>query len=265
MESNCTDSAVPEQEDRSTRMEAVMAQYETALLRYATRIVRDAHLAQDVVQNAFIKLYANWKDNTRPDERLKTWLYRVTHNEAIDLIRRESRLQILHKAHSEEQDACTDGVNCPRTETERFALVMDHVGKLDPTERQVLLLRLEEGLSYGEIAAVTGRSVGNIGCILHNAVKTLSKHLRTEVRDQKSEVSLPCEARKAKQGGQPALRSSKSEAGLSVVSCQSGEAGAGRNGGGWKAEDRRQRSEVKAEGSGASTNKTGFPARGGEQ
>jgi RNA polymerase sigma factor (sigma-70 family) len=49
------------------------------------------------------------------------------------------------------------------------------VDTLSPVERQVLLLRLEEGLSYKEIAAVTERSVGNVGKVLHHAVKKLSE------------------------------------------------------------------------------------------
>lgn len=178
MENGSTTAGGPESLDRARQMEAVMVQHETALLRYATRIVGDAHLAQDVVQNAFIKLYASWKEGTKPSDRLKSWLYRVTHNEAVDLIRRESRLQVLYQAHAEEQAvACPDGHNCPAS-TGQIETVMQHLNKLDPTERQVLLLRLEEGLSYADIAAVTGRTSGNIGCILHNAVKKLSERLK---------------------------------------------------------------------------------------
>ncbi|MEI6971162.1 MAG: RNA polymerase sigma factor [bacterium] len=155
-----------------------MTQHEAALLRYANRIVGDAHLAQDVVQNAFVKLFAGWKDGTRPSDKLKTWLYRVTHNEAVDLIRRESRLQVLHQAHAEEKAAaCPDGQHCAANGNEQFETVLRHLRRLEPLERQVLLLRLEEGLSYAEIAAVTGRTTGNIGCVLHNAVTKLSKIL----------------------------------------------------------------------------------------
>ena len=57
--------------------------------------------AQDVVQNTFIKLFRKWKKGMQPSNRLKSWLYRVTHNEAVDLIRRESRLQVLHAKHAE--------------------------------------------------------------------------------------------------------------------------------------------------------------------
>ena len=72
--------------DRMAQMEAIVAEHETALLRYATRLVNSPTAAQDVVQNVFVKLFRGWDRGTRPSAKLKGWLYRVTHNEAVDLI-----------------------------------------------------------------------------------------------------------------------------------------------------------------------------------
>jgi RNA polymerase sigma-70 factor (ECF subfamily) len=163
-------------------MEAIVAEHETALLRYATRILDNPATAEDVVQNVFVKLFENWKKGTRPSDKLKSWLYRVTHNEAIDYIRHESRLSILHSKQAEESAECTDGVHCAESEAERRTMVLEHVHKLHPTEQQILLLRLEEGLSYKEIADVTGRTEGNVGCILHNAVLKLSKKVKESTK-----------------------------------------------------------------------------------
>jgi RNA polymerase sigma-70 factor (ECF subfamily) len=166
--------------DRRLLMEAVVAAHEQGLLRYAARILNNSASAEDVVQNVFIKLFRSWPGDGRPADRLKPWLYRVTHNEAVDHIRRESRLQLLHARHSEDVPAeCPDGRNCPGSrEEERRALVLEHLRKLDDREQQVLLLRLEEGLSYRDISEVTGRTEGNVGNILHHAVKKLSASLR---------------------------------------------------------------------------------------
>jgi RNA polymerase sigma factor (sigma-70 family) len=167
--------------ERAIQMEAIVAEYETPLLRYTMRIVRNPHHAQDVVQNTFVKLMKMWQPGMQPGKRLKGWLYRVSHNEAIDLIRKESRRNALHERHAEEVTVdCPDGHNCPASDDERAQLVMRHVHKLKPAERQILLLRLEEGLSYKEITEVTGRTVGNVGCILHNAVKKLSGMLAAD-------------------------------------------------------------------------------------
>ena len=167
-----------------SQMETIVEQYETALLRYAARLVNSPTLAQDVVQNVFIKLYNGWKDGMKPSPKLKGWLYRVTHNEAVDFVRKESRLRVLHEKHAEKvMDECPDGHNCPAAVGDRKELVLENLKKLHPVEQQIVLLRMEEGFSYREISQVTGRTEGNIGNILHHAVKKLSvmmqKHRET--------------------------------------------------------------------------------------
>jgi RNA polymerase sigma-70 factor (ECF subfamily) len=165
---------------RAMQVEAIMAEHEGALLRYAARILNNADTAQDVVQNVFIKLFRGGTPPALGADQLKSWLYRVTHNEAVDHIRRESRLQLLHTRQAEEAPPeCPDGRHCPGSrEEERRALVLQHLRRLDDREQQVLLLRLEEGLSYRAISDVTGRTEGNVGNILHHAVRKLSESLR---------------------------------------------------------------------------------------
>lgn len=170
--------------DRLTEMEAIVSEHETSLIRYASRILNNPSAAQDVVQNVFIKLFRNWKEGTRPSPQLKGWLYRVTHNEAVDHIRRESRLGKLHVRHSEEAEIqCPDGHNCPAANVDRKTMVLKLLNKLKPQEQQVILLRLDQGLSYSEISTITGRSEGNVGNILHHAVKRLSGMIANNLRD----------------------------------------------------------------------------------
>ncbi len=167
--------------DRTEVMEAIVSQHETALLRYAARLVNSPTAAQDVVQNVFIKLFRKWDGHSQPSAKLKSWLFRVTHNEAVDLIRRESRLRVLHEKHAEDRAlSCPDGHNCPPSEEDKKATVLTHLKRLHTREQQVVLLRLEQGLSYKEIANITGRSEGNVGNILHHAVHKLSTILQQE-------------------------------------------------------------------------------------
>jgi len=167
----------------SRAMEAIVAEHETALLRYATRIVNSPTAAQDVVQNVFIKLFRQWREGTHPSDKLKGWLFRVTHNEAVDFIRRESRLRVLHEKQAKQATAdCPDGIHCATAEDERRQMVLRSLRKLHPREQQIVLLRLEEGLSYTEIAKITGRTEGNVGNILHHAVLKLSRQVKRGVK-----------------------------------------------------------------------------------
>jgi len=170
-----------EQTDAGAKaMEQVMASYEAALLRYATRLLNNADAAQDVVQTAFIRLHEHWAECGQwAADHLKNWLYRTTHNAAVDYIRREERLRKLHDSHAEETGGVAEADQCRAIDAdERKELVLGFVAMLDAAEREVLLLRLQEGLSYQEIARITGRSEGNVGFLLHFAVKHLSQHLR---------------------------------------------------------------------------------------
>ena len=165
--------------DRERALERVMAEHEAGLLRYAARLVSDASTAQDVVQEVFIKLYRGWTDGARPAQSLKSWLYRVAHNAAVDHIRRESRLRVLHERQAETTDPAAPARQHREVEAkEAMHLALTHVKRLSPGEQQVVLLRLQEGLSYREIAEVTRRTEGNVGCILHHALKKLSASLR---------------------------------------------------------------------------------------
>lgn len=162
---------------RRATMEAVVAEHEAGLLRYATRILNNPFEAQDVVQNVFIRFFRNW-DTAEPPDNLRAWLYRATHNEAVDHIRRESRRRELHEREGEErQREETPGGAATMTPEEKRERVLELLCRLDPREQQVILLRLDQGLSYEEISRVTGRSEGNVGNILHHAVKKLSRLL----------------------------------------------------------------------------------------
>ena len=160
-------------------MEAVIDTYQTPLLRYAARLLNNATLAQDAVQNAFIKLFRQWPCGMKPDARLKAWLFKVVHNEAVDLIRAEERLRRHHKGHAAKLlDETSGGCYEDQQPDERLAMVRACMGVLTPAQRQVILLRMQQEMSYEEIARVTGQSTGYVGFLLHQAVTRLSDAVR---------------------------------------------------------------------------------------
>ena len=164
----------------NTEFEGVMREYETPLLRYAARMLNDPSAAQDVVQTTFIKLYKGWENGAKPGKQMAGWLYRVTHNNAVDYIRKENRLRVLHNHHSEEEEILKKVAGNPGLEQqEKMTLALRFLRELEPDEQQVVVLRLQEGKTYREISEITKKSEGNVGYILHHAVKKLSKRLQT--------------------------------------------------------------------------------------
>ncbi|MDF7798183.1 RNA polymerase sigma factor [Pontiellaceae bacterium B1224] len=159
-------------------LEEAMEQYQSSLLRYATRVLNNEEAAQDVVQEAFIRLHGNLEKIKTRGVQMKGWLFRTTHNVAVDYIRKESRRRALHEKQSKQADLFANDPTAQQEREEKQALVMRHLNTLKPKEREVLVLRLQEGMSYKDIAGVLKRSEGYVGTLIHTATKKLSQSLQ---------------------------------------------------------------------------------------
>ncbi len=152
---------------------AVLAAFEAPLLRHAAAIVGSASAAQDVVQESFLRLLASGQ----PIDNLSAWLHRVTHNLALDHLRKEARLRKLHMAAAPRTEPTAPSPAEDLDQREAHALILGELERLTPNERAVLQLKIKEGRSYQEIAALTGLSTSNVGYLIHQGLKKLSARL----------------------------------------------------------------------------------------
>lgn len=158
---------------------AVIGAFQAPLLRYAARLLNNVTLAQDVVQNTLIKLSRRVPPPEAPTDEVRNWLFRVAHNEAVDLIRAEERKRRLHTAYAEQQDCETEGGLCFDTgASEQEQAVLECLAVLSPLQKQVVLLRLQQGLSYEQIGEIVGEKSGYVGNLLHHAVKALAAEVK---------------------------------------------------------------------------------------
>jgi RNA polymerase sigma-70 factor (ECF subfamily) len=164
-------------------IEEVFAALESPLLAYARRLVGDFAVAEDVVQDAFMKLHSQFQQVRTP----QPWLYRTVHNLAVDHQRRASRIVLVDDRTSEDMPAndTADSQPMPDEQIARWegiGLVRLVLETLDARSRELIRLRFEEELSYKDIAESTGLTVGNVGYILHHALKAMALELeKTEV------------------------------------------------------------------------------------
>ena len=160
-------------------MQATLSRFEGDLLRYARRIVGDEGHACDVVQETFLKL---WRvDRSTLDGHLVEWLYTVCRNEAVDVRRKEQRMQIMAEETLAVQE--TDGPS-PGTIAEQHdsaAQVLDLVDRLPANQQEVIRLKFQGGLSYREISRVTGLTVSHVGVLIHTGMKTIRMRLNPAV------------------------------------------------------------------------------------
>lgn len=168
---------------RLAQFEAIVSEYEKSLLRYASGLVRQYDTAQNIVQDTFIRLFKHWDEELKPSPQIMSWLYRVAHNCAVDHIRREGRRHLLHLRHAAET-----GDSMPPNRGEGFKIsdeaerAVSALGALSVRERQLVILKVYEEKSYQEISEITGVTVGNVGYILHHAMKKLSAELKKTAR-----------------------------------------------------------------------------------
>ena len=165
--------------DKLAAFDRLVAEYEAPLLRYAERILRDADAAQDVVQNTFMSLFRNWREEWTPSPALSSWLYRVAHNAAVDHLRRETRRKVLHERQAEEapQEMPPNRGAAFRI-SEGAEAAARALGTLALREQQLVILKVYEDLSYREISDITGLTGSNVGYILHHAMRKLAAALR---------------------------------------------------------------------------------------
>lgn len=134
--------------------------YQTQVYRLALRMCGES-AADDVTQEAFV---AAWRalPEFRGDSRFSTWLYRLTANAAIDLLRREKRHRGGEDITALElpDDAPTPQELSERSETQEA--VRRAMGRLSAEHREILLLRYMQELDYGEIAAALDISEGTV-------------------------------------------------------------------------------------------------------
>lgn len=137
----------------------------------AVRQVRSPQLAEEVSQSVFANLARN-AERLAPDTILSAWLFQVTRNAAIDMIRREASRQ------AREQLACQmNELNAPDAQWNDIAPMLDEaMEQLDSADRSALLLRYFENKSLREVGAALGASEDAAQKRVSRAIERLREH-----------------------------------------------------------------------------------------
>jgi RNA polymerase sigma-70 factor (ECF subfamily) len=156
-------------------MEELFAALESPLLNYALRLTEASSAAEDLVQEAFMKLQAQFKEVREP----RRWLYRTVHNLALNHQRQARKIIPLDPASPAAGEAA-DPRPLPDEQiarSEGIGLVRLTLETLDERSRELIRLKFTENLSYKEISERTGLKTGNVGYLLHHALKSMADEL----------------------------------------------------------------------------------------
>lgn len=178
----------------------LVERHQRRAMAIALGLVRDENDAQEVVQEAFLRVYRGLA-SFEGSSSFFTWLYRIVHNLAIDVMRKPSRREVALP----EQGAIDDGPEEPLVSRidgsdpsdvvrrgeirRRLEVALD---ALPPYHRGVILMREIEGMSYEEMAAAMGVSKGTIMSRLFHARKKL-QHALLDCYDE--QIGAPMSSR----------------------------------------------------------------------
>jgi RNA polymerase sigma-70 factor (ECF subfamily) len=172
----------------TTAFRGLVEKYQGRVYSMLYGMLRNREDARDVTQDAFVKAFHRL-DSFRLESSFYTWLYRIAMNLAIDLIRKRKRRQTT----SFEEDIATrdgdgeiaavhheDGPNKVLQRKRLYKRIMDAVETLPEDQKQAILLRELEGLSYKEISEIMGIPEGTVMSRLFYARKKLQQLLADE-------------------------------------------------------------------------------------
>ena len=157
---------------------AAVDRYAAPLIRYAALITGDLEQARDVVQDTFVRLCA--EESGRVNSHLAQWLFTVCRNRALDVQRKESRMEPLSEAEMSSQASSDPSPAAQAEQRETADEVLRLLEQLPENQQEVVRLKFQYGLTYQEISKVTDLTVSNIGFLIHTAIKTIRQQLKTK-------------------------------------------------------------------------------------
>ena len=136
----------------------------------AARLLNDRAMADDVAQDAFLRLWRNARHWRAGEARFDTWLHRVVLNLCTDRLRRRRVTFVAEPPEQVDQALTADG---KILRDEAGARVRDAVSRLPPRQREAIVLQTYQDLSNVEAAAALGVSVEALESLLSRARRSL--------------------------------------------------------------------------------------------
>ena len=154
----------------------IVPKYSKRLYWTIRRIVLSHDDADDVLQNAFIKVWSNL-DEFHNKAKLSTWLYRIAVNESLDFLRRNRSLPSINVDVNTSvaarllADDYFDG-------SAAHALLQEAIASLPDVQRVVFNLRYYDEMKYSDMSQLLGTSEGALKASYHIAVKKVEAYVR---------------------------------------------------------------------------------------
>lgn len=155
--------------------DALVSHYLPGVISIAWGIVRNAHDAEDLAQEAFVSAYQNI-GRFRSGEPFRPWIYRIVTNRALDVVKHRTKFRSV-ELEDTEHAARLDEAHVTAESSEIARRIDEAIEELPEMQRLVARLHLIEELDHQEIASVTGLSDGTVRSHLSLARTKLKQKL----------------------------------------------------------------------------------------
>lgn len=155
--------------------EALYDMYSASLFGVILRIVNDTPTAEDVLQEAFVKIWHSATSYSAEKGRLFTWMVNIARNLAIDKIRSKDFKNQFKNQELENNVGYIEKHNSTEYKPELLG-VKELVDKLRPEQKSILDLIYFKGYTHTEAADELGMPLGTIKTRLRMAIQQLRKH-----------------------------------------------------------------------------------------
>jgi RNA polymerase sigma-70 factor (ECF subfamily) len=157
----------------------LVRELERPLLYYAAKLLVDEDAAFDVLQEVWLTAFRAIRRLEDP-RSVRSWLYRITHDRAIDRIRHDrSRGRAEHARAESRPEELDDGPSFDAEDAQALHRALD---RIDLRHREVLVLHFLDDLSIADIAAIIGEPAGTVKSRIHYAKRALKEALQNHER-----------------------------------------------------------------------------------
>ncbi len=164
----------------------IVEQYQGFSYSVAFRLLNHAEDAEDVVQEAFVRIWKNLH-RYQHDVKFSTWLFQIVTNLCLDVLK-SGRRKLQRKSETIEKEHLVYDQSTPEKEIQQKELevmIQEAAATLTPKQKAVFVLRDLEGLSVAEVSSVLNMTEGSIKSNLYYARKTVGTHIKKNyLRDQ---------------------------------------------------------------------------------
>jgi len=169
----------------------LVLKYQSRLISTAFKFVKDVQIAEDIVQDSFIKAF-NALESFREDSSFYTWIYRITVNTSKNfLVSKKRKSELLNSDLSEEASYEIEPVETYSPEdllqaTQLKKVIIETIDQLGEDTRTALTLRELDGLSYEQIADVVNCPVGTVRSRIFRGREVIDEAISQYKQDNKT-------------------------------------------------------------------------------